>query len=90
MPITISEDSDDHLLRSKKPRQRCLSFPTYLNLSKSIMKRRTLDESLHSAYGSEDGVMRGKNSIQFDKINIREYSMTVGDNPSCSSGPPIR
>ena len=95
MPLTISEDdSDDNFISGNKPR-RCMSLPSYLN-HKSIMKRRTLDESLHSAYGSEDGMISGRSgskktiSLQFDKIYIREYSRTVGDNPSCSSGPPVR
>jgi len=96
MPITISEDSDDEILlnvkrdRLNRPR-RCLSLPT--NLKKSIMKRKTLDESLHTTYGSEDEMISGRPkkhlSLKFDKINIREYSRTVGDNPSCSSGPPV-
>lgn len=87
MPITISEDSDDEILLPR----RCMSLPT--NLMKSILKRKTLDESLHTTYGSEDEMISGRSkkhlSLQFDKINIREYSRTVGDNPSCSSGPPI-
>lgn len=98
MPITISEDSDDEELLARsiasnrnKPR-RCVSLPTCLN-QRSIMKRRTLDESLHSTYGSEDDMLSPRSrrhlSLQFDKINIREYSRTVGDNPSCSSGPPV-
>lgn len=29
------------------------------------------------------------NKIRFKDIQIREYARTVGDNPSCSSGPPI-
>lgn len=93
-PITISEDSDDDQ-KSFKRLQRTFSLPTYLHPPQSIMKKRTVDESLHSTYGgSEDGTMcgRGKDrpSLRFDKINIRVYSRTVGDNPSCSSGPPIR
>jgi hypothetical protein len=28
-------------------------------------------------------------SVQFDSIQIREYNIIMGDNPSCSSGPPI-
>lgn len=27
--------------------------------------------------------------IQFENIVIREYARTIGDNPSCSSGPPV-
>ena len=97
MPITISEDSDDEILvdiknnGSVRPR-RCISLP--MNIHKSIMKRRTLDESLHSTYGSDDEMISSRSkrshSLQFDKISIREYSRTVGDNPSCSSGPPVR
>ena len=30
-----------------------------------------------------------KSGIKFHIIEIREYERTVGDNPSCSSGPPI-
>mmetsp|Transcript_16999 Transcript_16999/g.25383 ORF Transcript_16999/g.25383 Transcript_16999/m.25383 type:complete len:295 (+) Transcript_16999:87-971(+) len=30
-----------------------------------------------------------KRSIKFDKVTIREYEVTAGDNPSCSSGVPI-
>eukprot|EP00429_Kryptoperidinium_foliaceum_P062646 CAMPEP_0176078936 /NCGR_PEP_ID=MMETSP0120_2-20121206/39478_1 /TAXON_ID=160619 /ORGANISM="Kryptoperidinium foliaceum, Strain CCMP 1326" /LENGTH=207 /DNA_ID=CAMNT_0017412689 /DNA_START=250 /DNA_END=873 /DNA_ORIENTATION=- len=50
------------------------------------MKVRTLDESVHSTYGSERGT---KGSIKFSHVGIREYARTVGDNPSCSSGPPV-
>jgi hypothetical protein len=31
----------------------------------------------------------GRGGITWDTIEIREYARTVGDNPSCSSGPPI-
>ena len=30
-----------------------------------------------------------RKEVTFDKINIRSYSMELGDNPSCSSGPPL-
>lgn len=57
---------------------------------KGIMKFATLDESLHSRYGSEsgsdDGTKKKKIRIQFENIEIREYDRTVGDNPSVSSG----
>ena len=32
---------------------------------------------------------RQKNSVRFSEIQIRDYERVVGDNPSCSSGPPI-
>ena len=37
---------------------------------------------------SNAGGMR--RNISFSKIHIREYDMTLGDNPSCSFGPPVQ
>jgi hypothetical protein len=58
---------------------------------KGIIKYATVDESLHSGYGSEsnDQDIHLKRSVSFSEIQIREYNRTLGDNPSCSSGPPI-
>ena len=28
-------------------------------------------------------------SVSFDQIHIRQYQQDIGDNPSCSSGPPV-
>lgn len=56
---------------------------------KGVMKITTLDESLHSKYGSSSkaGGTEGKRErIKFKNIEIREYNRTVGDNPSVSSG----
>lgn len=86
MPITIHEDDALDITKSKM--RRCVSMPTTMFDVKSILKFRTVDESLHSSYGSEGGSSRG--SITFSQVQIREYARTVGDNPSCSSGPPVR
>ena len=61
---------------------------------KGIMKFVSADESIHSVYGeSKDGGSDNDSSkkgpIAFTDIEIREYARTVGDNPSCSAGPPI-
>lgn len=32
---------------------------------------------------------KNKREISFDKVIVREYPMTMGDNPSCSYGPPV-
>ncbi len=29
-------------------------------------------------------------SVRFSEVHIREYDVTIGDNPSCSHGAPIR
>ena len=89
---SINDNVSDTASTKKIEPRRCASMPALHTVS--IMKTRTLDESLHSTYGSSDGE-RGRRgskrcSLQFDKVKIREYSRTVGDNPSCSSGPPIR
>jgi hypothetical protein len=52
------------------------------------LKVATLPESLHSSYYGKNTTAERK-SIRFDTIEIREYARTVGDNPSCSSGPPL-
>ena len=74
-------------LTSSKMR-RCASMPTTLFDVQSILRYRTIDESLRSSYETQESC--GKGSIKFDKIQMREYNRTVGDNPSCSSGPPVR
>jgi hypothetical protein len=74
---------------------RSTSLPSSLHSyrMKGIMKFVTVDDSLHSKYGeSTDSSTRGgedRGRIQFKDLLIREYARTVGDNPSCSSGPPI-
>lgn len=85
-PLVINED-DGVRVRLK----RCMSMPSTLMDIQGIMKCRTLDESLHSTYGSDSGSKNAEKDggIQFHKIVIREYDRTVGDNPSCSSGPPV-
>lgn len=71
---------------SKKQQiKRSESLPTELQM-RGILKVRNLDESLHSTYGSEGSPSA---NIRFDDIEIREYCRTVGDHPSCSSGPPV-
>jgi len=67
--------------------RRCVSLPGTFRDLNSIMKFSTVDESLHSEYGS---VSAERGHINFDRITIREYARTVGDNPSCSCGPPVR
>jgi hypothetical protein len=67
------------------------SLPNFIRV-KGIMKFVTEDESIHSKYGSEskdgDETVSTKRVVLKD-IEIREYARTIGDNPSCTSGPPI-
>ena len=62
------------------------------NFVKGILKVKSTDDSLHTTYGEgkEDTTdAPKKKGIEFKDIEIREYGRTVGDNPSCSAGPPI-
>ena len=78
--------------------KRSQSLPTHLRSPhvKGILKFSTVDESLHNKYGS-DGDRKTNEGDTSDKragiilkdVVIREYARTIGDNPSCSSGPPI-
>jgi len=75
-------------------RQRGRSVPANLGSHrvKGIMKFVTEDESIHSKYGEAketDSERARRKNIEFKEIQIREYARTVGDNPSCSSGPPM-
>mmetsp|Transcript_15206 Transcript_15206/g.22251 ORF Transcript_15206/g.22251 Transcript_15206/m.22251 type:complete len:159 (-) Transcript_15206:231-707(-) len=59
-------------------------------MSCSILRKNSqfVDDSEvnHSLTESETSV---SSSVSFENITIREYSVTIGDNPSCSSGAPI-
>eukprot|EP00814_Leptocylindrus_danicus_P004896 CAMPEP_0116022308 /NCGR_PEP_ID=MMETSP0321-20121206/10910_1 /TAXON_ID=163516 /ORGANISM="Leptocylindrus danicus var. danicus, Strain B650" /LENGTH=258 /DNA_ID=CAMNT_0003493355 /DNA_START=96 /DNA_END=872 /DNA_ORIENTATION=- len=59
---------------------------------KSSMRVRTLDESLHgsrhSRFSTNSRVSVSSN-VSFNKVQIREYPVTIGDNPSVSTGPPL-
>jgi hypothetical protein len=84
-------------VKNVKGRPRSQSLPTGRHDVKGIMKFVTADESIHSKYGSE--TTREGSDVSADEtrkvkvvlkdIHIREYNRTIGDNPSCSSGPPI-
>lgn len=87
--ITINEDDGGILdQETAQPKyRRCISVPETLWDIRSVMKIRTLDESVHSTYGGSENGSKGR--ISFKSVGIREYARTVGDNPSCSSGPPV-
>ena len=53
----------------------------------------TFGSSSNSSFGtttsSKHVMSRNKRKVSFSYITIREYNMTIGDNPSCSRGAPI-
>ena len=52
-----------------------------------ISRSNSLKSILHKKSAVRDPSLPG--SVRFDKVKIREYGITLGDNPSCSNGPPI-
>jgi hypothetical protein len=60
---------------------------SFLRPRKPVLKVKTIDDSLHSTWESSSDVAK---SVDWKDIQIRQYERTVGDNPSCSSGPPLR
>eukprot|EP00568_Trieres_chinensis_P003878 CAMPEP_0183314678 /NCGR_PEP_ID=MMETSP0160_2-20130417/49245_1 /TAXON_ID=2839 ORGANISM="Odontella Sinensis, Strain Grunow 1884" /NCGR_SAMPLE_ID=MMETSP0160_2 /ASSEMBLY_ACC=CAM_ASM_000250 /LENGTH=341 /DNA_ID=CAMNT_0025480069 /DNA_START=261 /DNA_END=1283 /DNA_ORIENTATION=+ len=80
-----SSDSSESTIQADLAPDRC---PTM-----SCMRVRTLEESLECRDTSDSKSAFRDNfsgkSVQFDQIEIREYAQCVGDNPCCSSGPPI-
>ena len=63
--------------------------------TKSILRTKSVDSiqlnssesSLHSS--SSCCSRQLSSSVRFRNVKIREYGITLGDNPSCSGGPPI-
>mmetsp|Transcript_8325 Transcript_8325/g.12533 ORF Transcript_8325/g.12533 Transcript_8325/m.12533 type:complete len:181 (-) Transcript_8325:131-673(-) len=49
----------------------------------------SLSSSLSLSSSSSSSSSRSHKSVKFDKVIVRKYEMTVGDNPSCSRGAPI-
>lgn len=45
--------------------------------------------SLNSSLGNSNNPRIRRNNVSFHSVDVREYDRTVGDNPSCRSGPPL-
>jgi hypothetical protein len=55
----------------------------------SAWKPKSILKSISESFEEQKIETRGPFSVSFDTIEIREYERVVGDNPSCSKGPPI-
>jgi hypothetical protein len=80
--------------KGKAQQRHTISVMTHVK-PEGVMRVVTLDESLHTKDISRKGkkAKEGstiKRSLSYNEVQIREYERVVGDNPSVSSGPPIR
>jgi hypothetical protein len=76
------------------------SYALTTRTKRGILKRNSTTEQDHEEFADDySRKILGSNtteslscssSVSFDSITIREYSVTIGDNPSCSGGVPIR
>ena len=100
LPASLHEGQQHHRA-NYVALKRSTSCPTVMKL-RSSMRVPSLDESLHNfdisrLRGSIDSLVEALPTLKethprnviFDEIRIREYEQSLGDNPSCSSGPPI-
>eukprot|EP00554_Chaetoceros_debilis_P005379 CAMPEP_0194073126 /NCGR_PEP_ID=MMETSP0149-20130528/659_1 /TAXON_ID=122233 /ORGANISM="Chaetoceros debilis, Strain MM31A-1" /LENGTH=188 /DNA_ID=CAMNT_0038753091 /DNA_START=140 /DNA_END=703 /DNA_ORIENTATION=+ len=80
------------------------SVPKKSEKKSGIMRVKTLEDSIHGSISSTRSINSGsqqslasdmstksstKSSVGFKDIQIREYAIIPGDNPSCSWGPAI-
>lgn len=81
-------DSDREMLTNMKE----LQNHSWKPVDSLVVSLGTNTERISSIKGSRNGHRRRckmKREISFDKVIVREYAMTMGDNPSCSYGPPV-
>lgn len=57
---------------------------------RSSILRKSSGELSASSRRSFASTSTHTSSVSFDHVTVREYEVTIGDNPSCSSGAPIR
>ena len=85
-PSSSSSDFDFKMLQES---DRTTSMPA--NLPSSRVPRKPSLKKVSSFVGNSKSESSGslKPSVSFSNLEIREYDVTLGDNPSCSFGPPV-
>jgi len=68
----------------------CNDFSSTNTASATVAVSTVNDTSIRSTCSSSSNKnMLRRNSVSFHSVDVREYDRTVGDNPSCRSGPPV-
>ena len=90
---TLDSSQRTNSLRGRKPSMACLDeSSTNCNSELPEDELITSQHSLHSCVTSSSqhgGMRRVSSTVSFNSVEVREYSQTIGDNPSCVSGPAI-
>jgi hypothetical protein len=79
-PLPEEEDSKLSFRQPAAARRDCTDHSLRRVPKKSILKK---DDSSCESSGSD------RISVSFHSVEVREYDRTVGDHPSCRSGPPV-
>ena len=58
-------------------------------IKSAVSRRRPLKSALATATSSSTETKKNPKTVQFCNLEIRTYPLTLGDNPSVSSGPPL-
>jgi hypothetical protein len=66
-----------------------ITVPQELALCGGSRKPKSILKMMSENFEEQKDEPRGPFNVSFDTIEIREYERVVGDNPSCSKGPPI-
>jgi len=79
---------------SRNGSARSITIQTNTNQAILCAEEPEEDSILPHASSSESSVgpstmKRSVSNVSFQSVNVREYDRTLGDNPSCMSGPPI-
>jgi len=72
----------------QRPLKSCMSVPS---LEQSLLSYTSKgDSSKDASKPGDDGIdTKIKRSVSFHSVQVREYSMTLGDHPAAKSGPPV-
>lgn len=54
------------------------------------VRKEAKQDDLSSSISSCSTIISSRSRVQFKDVEIREYNLTIGDNPACSSGCPVR
>ena len=69
--------------------QRSISSRSWDRDSRKSENAQSLQTSERSSADSRSNFEEAKKTVQFNSILVRDYERVVGDNPSCTIGPPV-